>query len=89
MAGLGQVCTHVGAVRFFLEASAKISSNCTQEKYKWVIPSYQREVPFLPVRDVDFTLVKGKQKRSKIETSHKQVLSSGSANMKAPDHPEL
>ena len=73
MAGLGEVCTHVGAVLFYLEASAKVSSTCTQEKCKWVIPSYQREIPYLPVKDVDFTSVKGKQKMSEIKTSHKQI----------------
>ena len=39
MAGLGEVCTHVAAVLFFLETSTRLNekSTCTQEKCQWVV----------------------------------------------------
>ena len=59
MAGLGEACMHNGAVLFYLEASTKISNEvtCRQQKYKWIIPGYQRDIPYLPVKDIDFTLI--------------------------------
>lgn len=64
MAGLGEACTHVGAMLFYLETSTKVNGGrtCTQQKCQWVIPSYQREIPYLPVKDLDFTSAKGKHK---------------------------
>jgi len=64
MAGLGEVCTHVAAVLFFLETSARLQGKvtCTQEQCQWVIPSYQKEIPYAPVKDLDFTSAKGKKK---------------------------
>ncbi len=64
MAGLGEACTHVGAILFYLKTSTKVNGGhtCTQQKCQWVIPSYQREIPYLPVKDLDFTSAKGKHK---------------------------
>ena len=65
VAGLGEACTHVGAVLFYLETSTKVNNgvSCTQQKCQWVIPSFQREIPYLPVKELDFTSAKGKQKK--------------------------
>ena len=64
MAGLGEVCTHVGAVLFYLETQTRVSgvSQCTQEKCSWVVPSFQKEIPYTPISDIDFTSAKGKMK---------------------------
>ncbi len=69
MAGLGEACTHVGSILFYLEASTKINqgTTCTQQKCTWVIPSYQKEIPYLPVKDVDFTCAK--RKREEFDSS--------------------
>ncbi len=60
MAGLGEACTHVGSILFYLEASSRINqgSTGTQQKCTWVIPSYQKEIPYLPVKDTDFKCTK-------------------------------
>lgn len=91
MAGLGEACTHIGAVLFYLEASTKVSNGitCTQQKCKWVLPSYQREIPYLPVKDIDFTSAKGKQKMNEVNTSQDQVSTSGSTNVEAQDQSAL
>ena len=64
MAGLGEVCTHVAAVLFYIETSTRLNGKvaCMQEQCKWVIPSYQKNIPLCPIKDLDFTSAKGKKK---------------------------
>ena len=31
---------------------------CTQTKCSWILPTYDREVPYLKVRDIDFSSAK-------------------------------
>jgi len=65
MASLGETCTHIASVLFYLEASARLhgtSKTCTEESYKWIIPSYLKEVQYLPIKDIDFTLARGKKR---------------------------
>ena len=54
MAGLGETCTHIAAVLFYLEAMARLQGKqtCTQNKCEWIIPSYLRNVEYLPVKDI-------------------------------------
>jgi len=64
MAGLGETCTHISAVLFYLEASARLygtAKTCTEESCKWIIPSFLKEVQYLPIKDIDFTSAKGKK----------------------------
>ena len=65
MAGLGEVCSHVAAVLFFLETSTRFQgkATCTQEQCQWVIPSYQKNMPYAPVKDLDFTSAKGRKRK--------------------------
>lgn len=62
MAGLCEGCSHVGAILFAVEAGVRMrdSSTCTQEKSKWILPSHVREIPYLPVSEIDFTSAKRK-----------------------------
>ena len=62
MAGLCEGCSHVGAVLFAVEAGVRIrdSSTSTQEKNKWLLPSHMKEIPCLPVSEIDFTSAKKK-----------------------------
>ena len=67
MAGLGETCTctHFCCFFFFyLEAAARIQGKqtCTQRKCKWILPSFQKDVEYLPIKDIDFTSVKGKKR---------------------------
>ena len=80
MSGLGEVCTHIAAVLFFLEASTRLQDKvtCTQEQCQWIIPSYQKEIPYAPVKDLDFTSAKGK--KQKIDSGLNQVMTSSATN---------
>ena len=65
MAGLGETCTHIAAVLFYLEAVARLQckQTCTQSRCQWIIPSYLRNVEYLPVKRIDFTSAR-KRKRN-------------------------
>lgn len=65
MAGLGEVCTHVAAVLFYLEALVRIQGQqtSTQHKCQWIMPSFQKNVQYLPIKDIDFTSPKTKKRK--------------------------
>ena len=66
MAGLGETCSHIAAVLFYLEAAARIqgtSTTCTQEACQWVIPSYLKSVEYVPIKEIDFTSAKGRKRK--------------------------
>ena len=65
MAGLNEVCTHVAAVLFYLEAAARINgqTTVTQQKCQWAIPAFQKKIPYLKVEDIDFYSAKGKRRK--------------------------
>ena len=65
MAGLGEACTHVAAVLFYLEAYARIrgKQTCTQGECEWIIPSFKAKMEYLPIKDVDFTSAMGKKRK--------------------------
>ena len=62
MAGLGESCSHVGAVLIHIECAVNIESSktCTEEKAYWLLPS-SKKIEFKPVSDIDFTSAKSFQ----------------------------
>ncbi|XP_060078126.1 uncharacterized protein LOC132557634 [Ylistrum balloti] len=65
MAGLGETCTHVGALLFWIEAAVKIrnSKTVTQSPAYWLLPSGIQKVTYDEVRDIDFTSASTKKCR--------------------------
>ena len=65
MAGLGETCTHVAAVLFYIEAVARVQEQQTsiQSACHWIIPAFQKSVEYHPVQDIDFTSPAKKKKR--------------------------
>ena len=64
MAGLGEACSHIAAILFYIEAVVRLQGakpTCTQEKCQWIIPSYLKTIEYLPLKDIDFTSVQGKK----------------------------
>ena len=55
MAGLGESCSHIGAVLFYTEYATRIrdSKTCTEEKAYWLLPGYHA-VEYKEVCDIDF-----------------------------------
>lgn len=53
MADLGEVCSHVGAMLFYIEAMHCIKS-CTEVQCAWSIPSSVDSIPYARIADIDF-----------------------------------
>ena len=65
MTGLGEVCTHIAAVLFYLEAAYRIKEveTCTQVKCLLAMPSFLSKIEYCPTKDIDFTPPCTKKKR--------------------------
>ena len=63
--GLGETCTHVAAVLFYLEAQSRLQGNeiCTQCQCEWVMPTFQKSMEYLPVKDNNFSLARSKRRK--------------------------
>ncbi|XP_078658592.1 uncharacterized protein LOC144903975 [Branchiostoma floridae x Branchiostoma belcheri] len=62
MAGVSEACSHIGAILFAAEVGArsKKSRTCTQDKSQWTVPTYVRNIPYLPAAEMDFQSAKKK-----------------------------
>ena len=51
MAGLSEAWSHVGALLYAIETGVRMrdSKICTEEKNKWLMLSYLKDIPHLPV----------------------------------------
>ena len=67
MAGLGETCTHIAAVLFYIETAARIQAqhSSTQSKCEWIMPSFQKSVEYLPVSQIDIR--SARQKKLKLD----------------------
>ena len=65
MAGLGEVCTHVAALLFYLETLYRMEEvqTCTQQQCGWIIPSASTTVQYMEIKDIDFTSARGKKRK--------------------------
>jgi hypothetical protein len=86
MAGLAETCSHVGAVLHWVETAVRIRNDepCTSKENKWLMPTPVNNIPFLQIRDIDFTTSKH-QSRTPVP-----VVPSSSNNKKIepPSHSE-
>ncbi|KAK6186691.1 hypothetical protein SNE40_005976 [Patella caerulea] len=57
MAGLGESCTHVSALLFYIEAAVKLhtSKTVTEEKAYWKLPSQFKHVSYEEFKNIDFS----------------------------------
>jgi len=57
MAGLGEVCSHVGAVLFAVEAGVRMlkAKTCTSVPCQWLMPLAVSNVPYAELQEIDFT----------------------------------
>ena len=69
--GIGEVCSHVAAVLFFLETSTRFQgrATCTQEQGCSIISK-----KYTPVKDFDFTSAKGEKRKKDSALSVKHHL---------------
>ena len=55
MAGLSEVCSHVGAILFYLESAFRVAKTCTQTDCKWKEPRLVETIPYARIMDIPFT----------------------------------
>ena len=62
MAGLGEYCSHVSSVLFYIETFNRIREKLsrTEMKCAWILPSYMKDVSLAEVRDINFKSAKKK-----------------------------
>ena len=60
MAGLGECCSHVACVLFYLETHNRIRGklSSTDMKCSWILPAFVKDVPFAEIKDVNFKSAK-------------------------------
>ena len=59
MAGLGEVCSHVAAILFYLESASHVTTTCTQTDCTWKQPRLVETIPYARIMDIPFTKPKG------------------------------
>ena len=96
MAGLGEVCSHVGAVLFYVDALVKLrnSKTVTQEPAYWMLPSGIQKVEYAAVKDINFKSAKAMRKdlNNNIEaalTPRRQVSSQKMPNVPTMSESEI
>ena len=65
MARLGEACSHIAPVMFYIEAAVRIrnAKPVTHEKAYWVLPSATDKVEYAPVSKMDFASPSTKKKQ--------------------------
>ena len=54
MAGLGEVCSHVSAILFYIDATYRLKS-CTEIPCTWNMPANIDSIPYAKITDIDFS----------------------------------
>ena len=57
MAGLAETCSNVGAVLHWVETDVRVrnATPCTSKENKWLMPTPVKDIPYVELRDIDFT----------------------------------
>eukprot|EP00794_Sanderia_malayensis_P002736 gene2736-3161_t len=65
MAGLGESCSHVSAVLFYLDYAVRLrdSKTVTEKKAYWTIPGALKGIEYSEIKDIDFTSPKRLKKQ--------------------------
>ena len=60
MAGLAETCSHVGVVLHWVETAVRVRNDtpCTSKENKWLMSTPVKGVPYLELRNFDFTTSK-------------------------------
>lgn len=78
MAGCGEVCTHVAAMLFSIEAVVRIrdAKTVTDKAAYWKLPSEMKQIEHTRVSHIDFTSAKGLKKKldNKFSQSLKKIM---------------
>ena len=90
MAGIGEVCSHVGTILFYTDCQVKRGENTTvtDEKAYWMLPPSINKVVSKSVQEIDFTSAKTKKLKLDEIIESEAVVNSGPKQRKMPQTPE-
>lgn len=54
MAGLGEACSHVAALVFYIHLKHDNSRSCTDRLSEWTVPAFEKNIQFKRIKDIDF-----------------------------------
>ena len=65
MAGLGETCTYIAAILFYLETVAHLQGvkTVTESECSWIIPSCLKSAQYFPINDINFTSARGLKRK--------------------------
>ena len=88
MAGLGECCSHIASVLFYLEVWTRLNGKlaCTQVKCTWLLPSAVKQVEYARVKDINFA--SAKKLKIDLDKSIESVNSSSTESSSAAQIPE-
>ena len=74
MAGQGETCSHVGSILYWLETHVRIreETTCTSKENTWMMPTAVKDIPFLMLKEIDFTYTSA-EKRMKYSEKECEV----------------
>ena len=60
MAGLGECCSHIASVLFYIEVWTRLTGKltCTQVKCTWILPSFVKQIDYAEIKDINFKSAK-------------------------------
>jgi len=70
MAGLGEVCSHVAAILFYLESASRVTTTCTQTGCAWKQRHLVETIPYARIMDIPFTKPKGSLSSNRKRGAH-------------------
>ena len=70
MASLGEVCSHVAAILFYLESASRVTTTCTQTDCAWKQPRLVETIPYARIMDIPFTKPKGTLRSNRKRGAH-------------------
>lgn len=88
MAGLAETCSHVGAVLHWVETAVRVRNDtpCTSKENRWLMPTPVKDIPYLELRNIDFTTPK---RQSTVLTNTSVITpTSDRAKIVSPSHAE-
>ena len=83
MAGLGETCSHLAAMMFFVEAAVRLKDKktVTQEAAYWKLPSVKKQIEYAPIKDIDF--ISSRHLKKELDNSIDTVSSTEKSSQKS------
>ena len=88
MAGLGEVCSHISALLFTIEAHTKFQKDvsCTSQACQWLPPTL-KNVKYAAISDIDFSAPSTKRKRLEKKNQSEESTLLSPSNIAASEDP--